>query len=293
MNLQQLQYFLKIIETGNFTKAAMEMNVTQPALSKAVSKLEEELNVPLFQRSARGIICTEYGTKFAGYAEKALAELHQGFEELARLKKTGEQALSVSATYCIGTYFMPYLISQFLAEHPYIRFQFYSQKANDIFDALERREIDFGFFDEREAPDMGRGIQSIPIQKEKYLLIVPKSHPLAAKEEVSIEDLKEEYCIVCNDTKENHKIPFTEFLGSSKKIMVHPEQIHMLGGLVAANVGIAVVADTPMINETKVTKVKIKEDIGYKVIHMGWLRDHKPSVQALSFMEYVKNTWSL
>ena len=78
MNLQQLEYFKIIAETKNFTTASEILSVTQPALSKAISKLEEELDVKLFQREGRNIKITEYGDVFLKYAKGALSEVEKG-----------------------------------------------------------------------------------------------------------------------------------------------------------------------------------------------------------------------
>jgi len=292
MNLQQLQYLEKIAETRNFTRAAEEMNVTQPALSKAISKLEEELEVELFTRSGRNVEFTESGETFLVYAKKALEQIQKGVLELNKMKKPDEHVLSVSTTPCIGTNFMPFIISGFIAEHNDIKVQFRNQNPVAIFEALKNGEIDFGFFDERDKRLSDKEIQSIPIKREEYVLIVPKNHWLSGKEEVSLKDIKEESCIVFSKGElkgsKNEKVPITEFIGNSKKIMVHPDQMHMLGALVAANVGITIVPNTPMINESKVSIVKLKEDIGYKTIYIGWMKKKKQTQLFEAFLTYVK-----
>lgn len=78
MNLQQLEYFKLIAETENFTAAANLASVTQPALSKAISKLEEELRVPLFERNGRSIKLTSFGKVFLRHADIALTEIEKG-----------------------------------------------------------------------------------------------------------------------------------------------------------------------------------------------------------------------
>ena len=86
MNLQQLEYFKVIAETKNFTEASNILSVTQPALSKAISKLEEELDVKLFQREGRNIKITKFGEAFLKYAKEALNEIERGKLKLKEMK---------------------------------------------------------------------------------------------------------------------------------------------------------------------------------------------------------------
>ena len=90
MNLQQLEYFKIICETKNFTLASNILSVTQPALSKAISKLEDELNVTLFEREGRNIKITKYGETFLKYAESALNEIERGKEMLEDMKNRNQ-----------------------------------------------------------------------------------------------------------------------------------------------------------------------------------------------------------
>lgn len=78
MNLQQLEYLKTIAETENFTIAAKLLSVTQPALSKAISKLEDELNVPLFEKTGRNIKLTRFGKIFLTHTNIALMEIEKG-----------------------------------------------------------------------------------------------------------------------------------------------------------------------------------------------------------------------
>ena len=98
MNLQQLEYFKVIAETKNFTTASNILSVTQPALSKAISKLEEELEVELFQREGRNIKITEFGEVFLKYAKNALSEIEIGKFKLQDMKNNNDKIISISST---------------------------------------------------------------------------------------------------------------------------------------------------------------------------------------------------
>ena len=130
-------------------------------------------------------------------------------------------------------------------------------------------------------------IESILVKREEYVLIVPKNHRLANREEVSLKELKDEYFIAYNDKSSDKRISYSDFMGYTPKISAEPTEASVLSGLVAAGAGIAIIINTPMINTNKISTIKIKEDIGYKSIYIGWNRDSYMTEIRKAFNEYV------
>ncbi len=287
MNLQQLEYFKVIAETKNFTTSSNLLSVTQPALSKAISKLEDELDVKLFERDGRNIRMTEFGNEFLKYAESALNEIERGKEKLRKMKSNDEKIISISSTYCIGATFIPVLISSFFNTKACVKFNINNQSSSDIVKDIKNKKIDFGFMEETEEISRYEEIESVLVKKEEYVLIVSKNHHLANKEEVWINDLKDEYFIVYDDKSCNKKISYSEFMGYTPKISVQPGEASVLSGLVAGGAGIAIIINTPMINTSRISVIKIKDDIGYKNIYMAWNKNAYINNAKKEFKEYV------
>lgn len=267
--------------------------MTQPALSKAISKLEEELGVPLFEREGRNIKITKFGEVFLKYAESALSDIERGIEKLQDMKKSNEMVISIASTDCIGATFIPFLISNFFNNNFYAKFNINNQRTEEILKDLKHGRIDFGFFDSIKHINKYPEIESILIKKEEYVLIVPRNHRLANKEEVSLMDLKDEYFIAYNDKSSDNKISYSELMGYTPKISAEPSEGSLLAGLVAAGVGIAIILYTPIINTNKISTIKIKEDIGYKNIYMGWNKYESSSEAKKEFMEYALNSHNI
>ena len=287
MNLQQLQYFKVISQTKNFTTASNILSITQPALSKAISKLEEELDVQLFEREGRNIKITKYGEVFLKYAESALNDIEKGIEKIHDMKTNNDNIISIASTYCIGATFIPFLISNFINSHIQTRFNFNNQSTEEIFKDLKYERVDLGFFDSIEKIDKYSEIETILVKKEEYVLIVPKNHHLANREEVELKELKDEYFIAYNDRNNEKKISYSELIGYTPKIEVEPTEATMLASLVAAGAGIAIILNTPMINTNKLSIIKIKDYIGRKNIYMGWNRNSYYSKTIEEFKKYV------
>lgn len=286
MNLQQLEYFKRIAETENFTTAATQASVTQPAISKAISKLEEELNVPLFERNGRNVTLTAFGKSFLKHADIALMEIEKGINELKNMQQHGKSIISIASTYCISTYLIPFIISDYLSCCPDTKFQFNQETTPEIIRDLKSGRIDLGFYDEADL-NSDAAIESIPVNKQEYVLIVSKNHPLASKTIISLKELKNESFIVFSEESKNKLVSYSEFLDYTPKISLHSNEISMLGGLVAAGAGITIVANTPLINTNTISVIKIKEDLGYKITYMGWLRDSHTSQVIKEFRNYV------
>ncbi|WP_053985074.1 LysR family transcriptional regulator [Niameybacter massiliensis] len=289
MNLQQLEYFKVIAKTQNFTAAAHILLITQPALSKTISKLEEELEVPLFEREGRNIKITPFGETFLKYADAALNEIERGKEKLQEMKRHDDFILSIASTNCIGATFIPFLISTFLSNHLQTRFNLNTQSSEEILKHLKYGRVDFGFFDDLKEMDAYPEIEAVFVKKEAYVLIVPKNHHLANKEEVALEALREENFIVYKGKSQDEKVSYEKMMGYTPKIIAEPNESSILSGLVAAGAGIAIVLDTPMINTNKISIVKIKDDIGYKKIYMGWNKQTALSAHKQAFKAYVLN----
>lgn len=290
MNLQQLEYFKAIAETENFTIAADLLSLTQPALSKAISKLEEELRVPLFEKKGRNIKLTRYGKMFLSHTKIALDEIDKGIKEIEELIDPDTGSISISSTSSIGTYFMPFIISDFLNNNPNTKFHFNQTSVSNIVSDIKLGKIDLGFYDCINVVSLSPEIESIPIKSEEYVLIVPKSHSLSNRTEVSLKELKDEFFIAsCVESREK-LISYSELLGYIPKISIRPSEASMLEGLVAAGAGISLVPNSPFINKDNISILKIEEKLKERVIYMGWHKDSFMSPIAKLFKDYVTSS---
>lgn len=290
MNLQQLEYFKVIAETENFTKSSKKLSVTQPALSKAISKLEEELKVSLFEKKGRNIKLTEYGEVFLTYSNKALIEIENGIKTIGNMLTEKNETIFISSTPRIGGYFMHLIISDFLNEYPNVKFQFNQQSAQEVINDLSMGNIDIGFYDSKDIDENKSEIESIPVKKQDYVLIVPKKHKFASRNEISLKELKNESFIAfCENSKEK-LMSYTEILGYAPKISIQPDGANIgsaVEGLVSMGAGISIVPNTPMINSNTLSIINIKEEIKERTIYMGISKKSKMSQVATKFKEYV------
>lgn len=187
MELRVLRYFLAVAREENITKAAALLHVTQPTLSRQLMQLEEELGVRLFRRSQYRIVLTEDGMllrrraqEIVELADKAARELQHHDTEL-----TGEVAIGCGES--VAMTFLSEHIRAFRALHPQVQFRIYSAIADDVKERIEKGLLDMGLL--TEPVDIGRyAFLRIP-QKDRWGVLVPKTHPLAQKEGAAPNDL--------------------------------------------------------------------------------------------------------
>ena len=143
-NLSLYHIFYVTAKNGNISKAASELFISQPAISKSIRKLEENLHCELFTRSSRGVSLTEEGRILFEHVSNAFSNLQTGEEKLREMKNLGmgHIRIGVSTTLCRYT-LIPYL-EDFIKNHPHVRISIECQSSNKTIHLLEEHKIDIG-----------------------------------------------------------------------------------------------------------------------------------------------------
>ncbi len=172
MTLQQLKYIIAIDRYRNFAKAAEALGISQPTLSAMLVKLEEELDVRIFERTNKSVIPTTAGQRIIRQAEKASAEVNRISELVAESKGTinGQFNLSVGPT--IAPYILPKFIKHYKADYPEVQLCVREMKAEHMFDALIQNEIDAGI---AIAGNTRTGVLEIPLYTERFYVYLAES----------------------------------------------------------------------------------------------------------------------
>jgi LysR family cyn operon transcriptional activator len=188
MELRQLKYFIKAAELQNFTDAAAALFITQSTLSQQIKQLEDELQLPLFDRVAKRVRLTEAGRTFLPYARKTVKDAEDGRDQLKDLLNLQTGTLVVGATYGL-TNLLAKAILEFNTKYPNIKLQIGFGTTQDLLTKLEQGRLDMmlSFIPEQETPF----IQSEKLFSSCFALIVHKDHPLAKTKQVNIKKLSE------------------------------------------------------------------------------------------------------
>jgi len=190
MDLLQLKYFQEVAKHQHLTKAAQELKVSQPALSKMISKLEQSLGYQLFDRTGRQIRLNRFGKAYIQTVENVFLELKKGEKELAFLAEKQSELISVAVTIPL---ILPELFGGFLEKNPKTRFRQYHAFSEKMKSQLETGVIDIGI---STVPLEGEDIEWYPVFQEEILLAVPLSHPLSQNKRIYLKDVENDPFIV-------------------------------------------------------------------------------------------------
>lgn len=190
MDLYLLRYFLAVVETGNFTRAAERTFVTQPTLSSGIKKLEQQLGHELFERTNRRVFLTDAGTRFLPRARAILHECNMARQVLDEAVQTPVLRVGVLTT--LSNRGVAALLKSFSDRGFGVAFEVFDGTEQELENRLEDRSLDFALSLHRGEPDE----KAIALRREPYVFIVSNKHRLAGGTDVSASELAEDYMIV-------------------------------------------------------------------------------------------------
>ena len=183
MTLQQLRYFCVTAEVLHYTRAAALLYISQPSLSYALSKLEKELGIPLFEKQGKQITLTRYGAEFLPYAKRALSELSKGQDRLKELKTPSTGIINLGYIYSVSFSVLPSFVERFYAYlgNRQTAFRFHQGMAGGLIEQLLNGSLDLLIAGRPEIDS----IEYLPIAEQELFLALPASHRLANRASVT------------------------------------------------------------------------------------------------------------
>ena len=290
MNLSQLYYFVTLAETEHYSRAAEILSITQPSLSHAAGKLEEELETKLFEKKGRNVVLTKYGKVFLEYATESLQSLEVGIKKTKAMTGRNSGVIDLAYIYTLGLEFVPGLVRSFLTDNPQldVQFRFTVGNTQDIIRGLKEEKYDVAFCSRREEE---RQIVFEPVAEEKLVVVVSREHPLAAKEDISLKETESYPQIFF--TKSSGLRPTIEKMFEMAqvvpKIAYEIEEDSAMAGLAAKNFGIAVMPEVPVLKYLDVKILDITNPVIERYIYMAQIQDQYQPPVLKKFMEYVQN----
>lgn len=195
MEMSQLMYFRVTAQMEHFTKAANQLHITQPSLSKAIANLEAELGTPLFDREGKRVKLNSYGQAFLERVEQILTLTDEAAFMIRDMKKGVRGQVRIGSSFPItppsDVYYYQY---QFFQTHPEVALFLHVHSADRIVSLLEERELDFGI---SQNPLNHPGMMSEPLYTDKLGLIVGPNHRLAGVERIDLREVEHER-FLCN-----------------------------------------------------------------------------------------------
>ena len=279
MTLTELRYIVAVARERHFGRAAEACFVSQPTLSVAVKKLEEELDVKLFERGSNEISVTPLGEDIVRQAQSVL-EQAQAIKEIAKRGKDPlAGALSLGVIYTIGPYLLPDLVRTAIARVPQMPLMLQENFTVKLLEMLRSGELDCAILAE---PFMDTNLAVAPLYEEPFMVAVPRTHPLAQRERISAEELKRETMLLlgAGHCFRDHVLEvcpeFARFSSDAEGIRKSFEgsSLETIKHMVAAGMGVTVVPvlSVPKEPHPHLVFVPFEEPVPTRRVVLAWRR---------------------
>lgn len=290
MNYQHLRYFREVAQSESYQQAADRLFVTQPTLSRAISSLEDELKVDLFEKIGRRARLTPFGRAFLSYVEQSLNALDQGIAEIENMREEVSGNISVATVYGYSYYYLPKIVGEFSEIYPHVKFDLSQMPTQKVLEAVSEGVVDLGIHLPANRGCVFKNIDTYQIGEVDMVVIVSKRHPLAKRASCRLAELES-----------TQMISFNAFSGLLYKTMamfqeagLHYTSNLTVGGdqsllnLVGSGVGAACVLRNVGASSSDVTTLEIEDAVDKRVqILMSMRRGVHRSRMIRAFANYL------
>jgi LysR family transcriptional regulator, hydrogen peroxide-inducible genes activator len=279
MTLTELKYIVAVAREKHFGRAAEACFVSQPTLSVAIKKLEEELEVKIFERGASEVSTTPLGEQIVRQAQ-AVIEQAGAIKEIAKRGKDPVSGpLRLGVIYTIGPYLLPDLVRQTIASLPQMPLMLQENFTSKLLEMLRSGELDCAILAE---PFPDTGLALAPLYDEPFLAAVPDSHRFAMRQQLSADELKSETMLLLGTGHcfRDHVLEvcpeYARFSSDTEGIRKSFEgsSLETIKYMVAAGMGVTVVPrlSVPATPQLNITHVPLSDPVPTRRVVLAWRR---------------------
>lgn len=272
MHLDDLRWFVVLADVEHVTDAAAELGVSQPTLSRALARFEEQAGVALFDRVNRRMRLNEYGRIVAEHARRGLAEMEMAGERIAALRDPDSGRVRLAFLHSLASWYVPERLRRFRQEAPAVAFDLFQGPAHEITERVVSGQSDLAITSPR--PDAAE-LAWRRLHVERLCLAVPRDHPLAAKSRMRLSAAAGEP-FVALERPFGLRLLMDELWaedGIEPDIVFEATEIPTMEGLVAAGFGVAIVPVPREGADAKVVHVPLTDARAKREVGVVWVRD--------------------
>jgi LysR family hydrogen peroxide-inducible transcriptional activator len=278
MELHQLRYFVEVVQSGSFTKAAQRCHVTQPTLSHQIKKLEETLGEPLLQRRRQGVRATPLGETFHARAVAILREVQAAREDAAAFTGELRGSLRIGIIPTIAPYLMPRLLKASLKRFPRLNFQVSEETTDHLLSAMRIGSVDAAIL---SLPLPGEDWKIDILMQDELLLALPEKHPLArTRGAIDLSRLGDEPLILMKEAHclTGQTLQVCGRAGFAPEVFLYSSQIETLLALVDSGMGLSFIpAMARHVAGTRRICFKSLKPKAHRSIALAWPRQATPT----------------
>lgn len=287
MRLHQLRYFVAVAERRHFTRAAADLGVAQPSVSKQIRTLEEQLGAPLFHRMKGNLALTPAGEILIGWARRVLADVAGAESEVRELVGLRRGRLSVGATPSLTTTLLPSVLARYHRSYPGIALALSEAGSRDLVRELEQGRLDIALV---ILPLEHAVLETTPLLREELVVAVPRAHPLAGRRTIAIAELRGTPLVMFRDGYDlrSATIAACRQAGFEPTFALEGGEMDGVLQLAAAGLGVAVVPSLVVDPAGPLAAVRIAQPALTRTIGLAHRRDRRLSRAAQEFAATVR-----
>lgn len=288
MDLRQLQYFQEICRVGNFTKAAANLYVAQPALTNSLHKLETELGLKLLNRSNKSVSLTADGQIFLESVRSLLNSFNDIKQQMQDIKDITHGSLNLGIPPQIGAYLFPGIFTEFAVRYPHLNLNVFEEGSAATTALLEKGDLDIGLVILRNPSP---SLNTLVVRQEPVLMCVSPLNPLSSRKCIDFAELRNEKFILRKTDSFFREIvlDLCQKHGFIPNIVLSSSQIQTIKTLVAKNVGIAFFMEMVLKNDPSIISLPLSEP-SFVNVGLAWKKGKYVSKPAQAFIDFVAGT---
>jgi DNA-binding transcriptional LysR family regulator len=241
MNLRHLKYFVATAETGQVSRAATALSISQSSVTSAIRDLESELSSELFVRSAHGMDMTDAGREFLASALEILDKIDEA-KKLTQRRSTVSGVISIAATYTVIGYFLPYHLDRLAQMHPGLEIRLSELNRESIEEGLLSNRFDMAVVltSNLHNPDL----ETETLMRSTRRLWVPNNHPLHRANKATFEEIsREEYIMLTVDEAAHTTMKYWSMVNLQPRVKLRTSSVEAVRSMVANGRGVTILSD--------------------------------------------------
>jgi DNA-binding transcriptional LysR family regulator len=293
MELRQLRYLVALAEERHFTRAAAREHIAQPALSQQIRRLEDELGLPLVERTTRSVSITDAGAALVARARRILAELDAAHAEIERLTGLQTGHVTVGSMHTMGPVDLSLALAIFHQRHPGVEFTVREQSSEELAEMLRVDELDLAFLSVTERIE-SHGLGLHQLVSEELAVILPPGHRLARRRRIRMAELVGEQFISYREGARLRELLVAagHHAGFQPEVKLESNESQRIRQLVARGLGVAILprSDTTT-SGAPVAVVSLIEPALHRDITLAWRDGRRHSPAAAEFLALALETF--
>lgn len=284
-SLRQLKYFAAAAELGRISQAAVQLNISQSAVTTAIRELEEIVDQQLFDRHAQGVELTEAGRRFLSHTYAVLGAVEDALR-MPGPETNVEGVLTVAATYTVIGYFLPHHLQRFSARHPQIEIKLHELPREAIEEGLITGRVDLGVL--LTSNVINREIATETFFGSERRLWVPAKHRLLDQPEVTLADVTAEpYIMLTVDEAAQTAMRYWSLTPNQPRVRLRTSSVEAARSMVANGLGVTILSDMVYrpwsLEGRRIETINLKDGIPTMNVGLGWKQgiEHSAPMRAL------------